>query len=101
MSAAKVETLVVDRPAPVAPTHREVLSRSLRLSDAAAAALHDEALRVERDRMALATVHSVIAADGYERDYALASQRAARLLAGVIAEQAAERTHGFTRKIEL
>lgn len=100
MSPAKTEALVVDRPAPVAPTHREVLARSQRLTEAAAAALHDEALRVERDRMALATVQSVLAGDGWERAYATASQRAARLLTGVVAEHAAARTHGFTRKID-
>ena len=100
MSAPKVEALIVDRPAPVAPTHREVLARSQRVADTAAQSLNEEALRVERDRMALATVHSVLAADGWERAYATASKSAARLLAGVVAEQAANRTHGFTRKLE-
>lgn len=88
------------RPAPVAPTHREVLARSQRLADSAAQSLNDEALRVERDRMALATVHSVLAGDGWERAYANASKSAARLLAGVVAENAVARTHGFTRKLE-
>lgn len=85
---------------PVAPTHREVLARSRRMADAAADALNDEALRIERDRMALATVHSLVADDGHARDYADASQRAARLLNGVVAQLAHQKTHGFTRKLD-
>lgn len=94
------ETEVAERPAPIVPTPREVLARSKRLAESAAD-LHDEdALRMERDRMAHATVHSVRISDGYARKYADASDYAERLLRGVVAEKAAERTHGFARKLD-
>ncbi|MBQ9917296.1 MAG: hypothetical protein IJO71_08870 [Microbacterium sp.] len=101
MSAlAVVEAVPEERPRPVAPTPREVLARSRRISKAAVGLLDDEALRMERDRMALATVHSVLAADGYERQFAQASHRAADNLACVVAMKAADRTHGFTRMVK-
>ena len=101
MSAVVVEAVVVEeRPRPVAPTPREVLARSARISEASVGLLDDEALRMERDRMALATVHSVLAGDGYERKFAQASHRAADNLACVVAMKAAQRTHGFSRLVK-
>lgn len=101
MSAlAVVETVADERPRPVAPSPREVLARSRQVSDAAVGLLDEDALRMERDRMALATVHSVLAADGFERQFAQASHRAADNLACVVAMKAAERTHGFSRPVK-
>ncbi|ONI62662.1 hypothetical protein CSIV_14400 [Microbacterium sp. CSI-V] len=101
MSAvAVVEPVVEERPRPVAPTPREVLARSRRIAEASVDLLDDEALRMERDRMALATVHSVLAEDGYARQFAQASHRAADNLACVVAMKAADRTHGFTRPVK-
>jgi hypothetical protein len=70
------------------------------VTQAAARALDVEALRMERDRMARATVHSVRTNDGYARKFADASENAERLLSGVVAEKACDRTHGFRDRVQ-
>ncbi|MBB3158230.1 hypothetical protein FHS07_001926 [Microbacterium proteolyticum] len=99
MSVAETGTPIGHRPAAVPPTHRGVIARSRRIVDASVTALDVEVLRMERDRMALATVHSLLGGDGFDREYAHASSYAARKLAEVVAVVASGRTNGFTRVI--
>lgn len=96
MSVAEV---VVERPAPVAPSAREVLARSRQVCENAARALDEDTLRVERDRMARATVHSVRTDGAYQRKFADASEYAEQLLLAVVAQKAATRTRDFAWKV--
>lgn len=100
MSVAETGHPIGHRVEAVQPTPRGVLARSRRIVDASVTALDVEVLRMERDRMALATVHSILGGDGFDREYAHASSYAARKLAEVVAARACQRTHGFTRKLE-
>ena len=101
MSALAVAAPVVEeRPAPVAPSPREVLARSRQVCENAARALDEDTLRMERDRMARATVHSVRTDGAYQRKFADASEYAEQLLLAVVAQKAAARTNLFTRKLE-